>query len=149
VPKSPAYRIREVDGSVQEIADALVRLNRLTFQRTAPAIVPGSGHWWLAYRGDEAVGFIGIERSKVYRRKKIGYFSRVGVVPKHRGNRLQVRLMRAMEARARRNGWTGIVSDTTDNPASSNSFIAGGYSIFKPRAPWAFAGSVYWFKGIS
>jgi hypothetical protein len=51
-----------------------------------------------------------------------GYFSRVGVLRKHCGRCLQLRLMRAMESRARNNGWSCVVSDTTDNVASANNF---------------------------
>jgi hypothetical protein len=44
-----------------------------------------------------------------------GYFGRVGVLREHWGRALQLRLMRAAEARARINGWALVISDTTDN----------------------------------
>jgi hypothetical protein len=40
-----------------------------------------------------------------------GYFCRVGVLRKHGENGLQLRLMRALEARAPLNGWCSVVSD--------------------------------------
>jgi phage terminase large subunit len=63
-------------------------------------------------------------------------------------NALQLRLMRALESRARHNGWRCIVSDTTDNPASANNFIRAGYRL-KPQYPWAWPNSLYWRKPIS
>ena len=77
-----------------------------------------------------------------------GYFCRVGVLKKHCGNRLQVRLMRALELRARHNGWSCIVSDTTDNLASANNFIRAGYRLYQPQCPWAWPNTLYWRKSI-
>jgi hypothetical protein len=56
--------------------------------------------------------------------------------------------MRAVEARARRNGWSSIVSDTTDNLASANNFIRAGYRLYQPPYPWAWPQSLYWRKSI-
>lgn len=63
-------------------------------------------------------------------------------------NRLQLRLMRALEARARLNGWCSIVSDTTDNLSSANNFIRAGYRLFEPKCPWAWPHTLYWRKFI-
>jgi Phage terminase large subunit len=64
----------------------------------------------------------------------------------HCGRRLQLRLMRALEPRARRNGWHSIVSDTTDNIVSANNFIRAGYRLYQPEAPWAWPHTLYWRK---
>src|SRR5216683_368224 len=96
------YRIREVDGQDDEIGDTLGELHRLTFFDGARVPEFDHGHWWLAFHEGAAVAFA-------------GYFCRVGVLRKHCGQRLQLRLMRALGARARRNGWNAIVSDTSDN----------------------------------
>jgi Phage terminase large subunit len=61
-------------------------------------------------------------------------------------NALQLRLMRALEARARLNGWCSIVSDTTDNISSANNFIRAGYRLFRPQVPWAWPNTLYWRK---
>jgi hypothetical protein len=66
----------------------------------------------------------------------------------HCGNSLQCRFMRALELRARRNGWSSIVSNTTDNVVSANNFIRAGYRLFHPRAPWAWPHTRYWHKQI-
>lgn len=73
-----------------------------------------------------------------------GYFCRVGVVRRHCGHGLQLRLMRAMEARARVTGWCSVISDTTDNMRSANNFIRAGYRLFSPKTPWAWPNTLYW-----
>jgi hypothetical protein len=117
------YRIREVDGHDDGIADTLADLHRLTFFDGAPIPKFDQGHWWLVYRETMPVGFAGIIPST--RACNAGCFCRVGVLKKQSGNSLQLRLMRAMEMRARYNGWSFVVSDTTGNLASANNFIRG------------------------
>jgi len=55
---------------------------------------------------------------------------------------------RALESRARHNGWSCIVSDTTDNLASANNFIRAGYQLYQPQYPWAWPNTLYWRKSI-
>jgi hypothetical protein len=66
----------------------------------------------------------------------------------HCGNSLQLRFMRALESRARRNGWFWIVSDTTENPVSANNFIRAGYRLYLPEQRWGWAHTLYWRKQI-
>jgi hypothetical protein len=96
------YRIREVDGNDDDVADTLVELHQLTLLDAAPVPKFDQGHWWHAFRGPEPVAFAGIIPSTHV--SNAGYFCRVGVLGKYCGHRLQLRLMRAMEARARRSG---------------------------------------------
>jgi hypothetical protein len=142
----PMYRIREVDGHDEEIADTLADLHRLTFFDGAPIPEFDQGHWWLAFDERMPVGFAGVVAST--RAYNAGYFCRVGVLKKHCGNALQLRLMRALESRARHNGWCCIVSDTTDNLASANNFIRAGYRLYQPHFPWAWPNTLYWRKSI-
>jgi hypothetical protein len=100
----------------------------------------------LAYREGIPVAFAGVVPSTHV--SNAGYFCRVGVLEKHCGNRLQLRLMRALELRARHNGWSYIVSDTTDNLASANNFIRAGYRLYQPQYPWAWPNTLYWCKPI-
>jgi GNAT superfamily N-acetyltransferase len=141
-----SYRIREVDGRDDEIADVLTELHRLTFFGAASIPPFDWGHWWLAYHATMPVGFAGAVPSTHVRTS--GYFCRVGVLQTHRGNCLQLRLMRAIERRARHNGWRWIVSDTTANVASANNFIRAGYRIYQPQTPWGFPDTLYWRKII-
>jgi hypothetical protein len=66
----------------------------------------------------------------------------------HCGKGLQLRLMRALELRARYNGWSSVVSDTTENIASANNFIRSGYFLYQPQIPWAWSNTLYWRKFI-
>jgi GNAT superfamily N-acetyltransferase len=143
---TPLYRIREVNGQEEEIADILAELHRLTFFDGAPVPSFDRGHWWLAYRAAMPVAFAGAVPSTHVR--NAGYICRVGVLTAHCGQRLQLRLMRAVESRARRNGWKCVVSDTTGNIPSANNFIRAGYRLYQPRDPWAFADTLYWRKII-
>ena len=142
----PLYRIREVDGQDDEVADMLAVLHRLTFFGGAPIPRFDWGYWWLAYREATPVAFAGVVPSTHAR--SAGYICRVGVLKSHCGRSLQVRLMRAMELRALRNGWSCMVSDTTQNIASANNFIRAGYRLYQPRYPWAYPGTLYWRKFI-
>jgi GNAT superfamily N-acetyltransferase len=141
------YRIREVDGFEDDIAEEIHVLHDLT--SNFPPIDPSdleTGHWWICRAHGEPVAYAGVIPSTHY--PATGYFKRVGVVPAHRGNGLQLRLMRAIEAKAKRNGWVGIVSDTTDGTHSANNFIRAGYRLFDPAFPWAFSNSLYWRKAL-
>jgi GNAT superfamily N-acetyltransferase len=144
---SPPYWIREVDGRDDEVADILTELHRLTFFSGASVPSFDGGHWWLAYREVTPVAFAGVVPSTHVR--NAGYFCRVGVLQRHWGHSLQLRLMRTMEARARRNGWSCVVSDTTGNVISANNFIRAGYRMYRPPCPWAFPDTLYWRKDVA
>ncbi|WP_349628203.1 GNAT family N-acetyltransferase [Bradyrhizobium sp. S69] len=115
------YSIRELDGLDDEVGDVLTELHRLTFFDGAPIPKFDQGYWWLAFREAAPVGFAGVIPST--RAHNAGYFSRVGVLRKHCGHGLQLRMMRATECRPRNNGGHSLVSDATDNIASANNFI--------------------------
>jgi hypothetical protein len=140
------YHVREVDAQDDEMADMLAELHRLTFLDAASIPEFAHGSWWLVYCGMQPVAFAGLIASTHVR--NAGYFSRVGVLDRHRGNALQLRLMRAMQVRARRNGWRSVVSDTTDNLPSANNFIRAGYQLFRPKWPWGWSNTLYWRKSI-
>jgi hypothetical protein len=143
----PKYRIREVDGHDEEIADTLTDLHRLTFFDSASIPDFEHGYWWLAFHQSMPVAFAGVVPST--RAYNAGYFSRVGVLKSHCGNALQLRLMRALELRARHNGWSSVVSDTTENLVSANNFIRGGYRLYQPPYPWGWPNTLYWRKSIT
>jgi acetyltransferase (GNAT) family protein len=138
------YRIRAVDGHDEDGSDILAEMHRLTFFNAASIPDFEQGHWWLAYHGDVPVGFAGLVLATRFH--NAGYFSRVGVLRSHCGNNLQLRFMRAVESQVRRNGWSAVVSDTTDNILSANNFIRGGYKLYRPKEPWAWPHTLYWRK---
>lgn len=141
------YRIREVDCSDDDVAELIHELHEATFGDTAPKVNPARGWWWVAYDGREVAGFCGL--TPTYRDASIGYLKRAGVLYRHRGQGLQRRFVRVREAKARRVGMRSIITDTTDNPSSSNNLIACGYRIFRPPSPWAFPETIYWHKELS
>ena len=140
------YRICEVDGQDDEVGDTLGDLHRLTFFGGARVPEFDHGHWWLAFHEETAVAFAGMVPSTHV--ANAGYFCRVGVLRRHCGQQLQLRLMRALRVRARGNGWNAVVSDTTDNIVSANNFIRAGYELFQPLHPWAWPSTLYWRKAV-
>ena len=140
------HRIERIIGHDEEIADTLADLHLLTFFDGATIPEFDWGYWWLAYHEDMPVAFAGVVPST--RAYNAGYLCRVGVLKKHCGNRLQLRLMRALELRAIQHGWSCIVSDTTGNLASANNFIRARYRLYQPQYPWAWPNTLYWRKSI-
>ena len=143
------YRIREVDPFLDEDAlEAIHYFNRQTC--LFPALDEDTlarGWWWLAYRGDEAVGFAGL--TQTYNDPKIGYFKRAGIDPKHRGHGLQSRLIRVRIAKARKLGLTSVITDTTDTVYSANNLYKAGFKMFNPTKPWMkYKTSLYWIKPL-
>jgi hypothetical protein len=91
------YGIREVDGQDEEVAETLTELHRLTFFDSARIPEFDRGHWWLAFQQALPIAFASVVPST--HACNAGYFVRVGVLRKHCGRGLQLRLMRAMESR--------------------------------------------------
>ena len=71
------YRIREVDGHDDEVADALADLHRLTFFGGAPIPEFDHGHWWLAFHETVPVAFAGVfpRRTPTTRDISVGWVS--------------------------------------------------------------------------
>lgn len=146
------FRIREVDAEDEH--ETLTELHQQTFlPGEAPMADFTEGHWWIAFWTGRSgcimrpVAFLGIIQSN--QGDDVGYFKRVGVLPEYRGYGLQTRLMRAMHNKARRVGWSRIVTDTRENPHSANNIIRAGYYMFEPVKPWALAGTLYWTKDLT
>jgi GNAT superfamily N-acetyltransferase len=145
----PDYKISAVDTDDDDAVEDLTFLHRLTFGPDAavPKWAEGDRWAWLAHNGvDRPVAFLTMIPS-IY--KNGLYFERVGVAPKHRGNGLQMRLMRHMVRRARRlPKYAFIVSDTTGNVHSANCFVRSGWLMFIPESPWAFESTLYWYLDL-
>ena len=140
------YRITSVDGSDEDIRSLLRVMHSEIFADTAPQIDPDEGDWWIAWHGDEPVGFAGMSPSAAV--ANAGYLSRSGVHKTHRGRGLQRRMIRCRETAARRYGWSILRTDTTENIHSANSLMKAGYMLFEPTVPWAFSNSLYWMKTL-
>jgi GNAT superfamily N-acetyltransferase len=104
---------------------------------------PDRGHWWIAYAADgKPVAFAGLVRSIKW--TDTGYLCRAGVLDGYTGHGLQKRLILARVKQARKLGWNWCITDTTNNPASSNSLINAGFKIYTPGQPWSFRNAIYW-----
>lgn len=141
-----AYRIREVDGDDEDVADILRALHEDVFANSAPQIKADEGFWWVALDGEAPVGFAGLRYCAGT--PGSGYLNRSGVVRAHRGRGLQRRFIRVREAKAKRLGLVRLVTDTTQNSPSSNNLIRAGYRLFDPIEPWAMRNSLYWEKRL-
>lgn len=139
------FVIRRVD-----IKNALVRagisaMDVECFPLDQP-FAPKEGYWWVAFAGKKEAGYIGLKQSN--QGEHTAYLERVGVLPKYRGNGLQVRMTRAALAFLRKNGWNTVVTDTRRNPASANSLITCGFKTYEPPVSWSFVEAVYWRRTL-
>jgi GNAT superfamily N-acetyltransferase len=101
------------------------------------------GYWWITYDSfNLPCAFAGLVSS--VRWFDTGYLCRAGVLPSHRGQGVQKRLIRARVRQARALGWKWLITDTHKNPASSNSLIACGFKLFEPSKPWGDKETLYW-----
>ena len=67
-------------------------------------------------------------------RNGVWFFSRVGVMPSHRGQGLQRKLMTAMERHGRKEGWREIVTYCVGRNAHSiANILEAGYRTYEPR----------------
>lgn len=145
------YALRLVDHTEPDLAEDISELDRLVFNDGTPNLTPDdistqTAHWWLAYKGDEPIGFCAIKPGST---PGTGYLSRAGVLAEHRGHGLQPRMIRVRERKARALGLNRVVTDTAYfNHRSSNNLIRAGYRLYRPEKPWSFDTSLYWFKNL-
>ena len=132
---------------------ALTKENKPLLHRLQKACLPDdrpyfptNGAYWLGYDRDTPIAFC-IAAPSV-RWADTMYLGRAGVLPSHRGQGLQKRMILIRERWARRNGYVWSITDTADNPASANSLIKKGYRMFNPSKPWGLDYSVYWRKKL-
>ena len=126
-------------AEAQNVLSAL-QLICLPYDKPYPT---NTGWWWIATNNDcEPIGFAGVVPSM--RWADTGYFCRAGVVPDARGKGLQKRLIRVRIRQAKVNGWRWLITDTNENPASSNSLINTGFKLFEPSNPWGADNTLYW-----
>lgn len=129
--------------------DDVALLKRLHLDTLPGDVFPNfaAGWWWVASSGDEAVAFAGLTPSA--RWTDTCYLVRSGVMSRARGNGLQKRMIQVRERFARGRGMRWLITDTFQNPASSNSLIACGFKLFEPRDPWGLNGALYWRKPLT
>jgi GNAT superfamily N-acetyltransferase len=138
-------RVRAVDGTDLKYAALLQWLQLEALPGDTP-LETSEGNWWVAFDGSQPVAFAGLIESQQY--PKSGYLCRAGVLPSHRGRGLQTRLIAVRERKARSLGWNSLVTDTYDNPPSSNNLIKAGFRMHTPIVRYAAEGTCYWRKPL-
>ena len=138
--------IRKVDTRKPEIVALLKYLQKECLPTTVLYDV-NKGHWWIAYDGNIPIGFAGLVRSASW--YDCGYLCRGGIIAGYRGHKLQRRLIKVREMQAKKLGWTWIITDTRDNPASANNLISAGFKMYTPTKPWGFKDALYWRKKLN
>ena len=136
------FTVKKVDIRNPAIQSLLLHLQKQILPSDQP-YEPTRGHWWIAYAEcGKPVAFAGLVRST--RWTDTGYLCRAGVLDGFTGNGLQLRLIKARLAQAKRLGWNWCITDTTNNPASANSLINAGFKIYTPANKWSFRNAIYW-----
>ena len=140
--EAPKFTVRKVDIRDPAIQSLLLFLQRKILPEDSP-YKPDRGHWWVAYAEcGKPVAFAGLVRSIKW--TDTGYLCRAGVLDGFNGHGLQKRLIKVRQAQAKKLGWNWLITDTTNNPASSNSLISAGFKIYTPGQPWSFRNAIYW-----
>ena len=135
-------KLKRVDIRNSEIQDELSVLQKKCLPYDKPYDT-NYGYWWIVYDAHNLpCGFAGLVSSVRWR--DTGYLCRAGVLPSHRGRGVQKRLIRARIRQARALGWNWLITDTYQNPISSNNLIATGFRLFEPSKPWGADGTLYW-----
>ena len=141
----PRFNIRRVNVKHAKDRQRVQRLHNVCFYGDDQILI-NDGYWWLAFCGSNAAGFCGLSQS--WQWCDAGYLCRAGVAPRFRGFGLQKKLIQIRINYAKRLGWNWLITDTTDNPPSSNSLISKGFRLYQPAKPWAYKNSLYWRRYI-
>jgi GNAT superfamily N-acetyltransferase len=140
-------KIKKVNAVNEDISKILIYLQKKCLPGDSLFDI-STGYWWIVY--DEnmlPIGFAGMVRS--YRWNDCGYLCRAGIIEEHRGHGIQKKLLKIREKQAKKLGWNWLITDTTDNPASSNSLINCGFKLYAPQKPWGYTQTLYWRKRIN
>jgi GNAT superfamily N-acetyltransferase len=137
-----SMKIKRVNLLSPEAQNTLSALQQICLPYDRP-YKTNAGYWWVVSGdGHEPIGFAGLVPST--RWADTGYLCRAGVVADCRGKGIQKKLIRVRIRQAKVNGWRWLITDTFENPASSNSLIAMGFKLFEPSVPWGAKGTLYW-----
>lgn len=104
-------------------------------------------HLWIAWDGDQPVGFATLRVEGVY-----VYFAGCGVIPIARGQGIQKKLLKVRLTWGKRKKFRTAVSYTMAwNARSMNNLIACKFKTFQPEYKWASDDDdvVYWYKSLN
>lgn len=137
--------IRRVDATKANVAALLAWLQLEILPCDLPSDV-SVGYWWVAYFAGNPIGFASVKLSS--RWTDTGYLCRAGVIQRFTGKGIQKRLIRVRLAHAKRLGLTWVISDTYQNPASTNNLISCGFKMYFPSRRYGAEGTCYWRKKL-
>lgn len=137
--------IKRVDATKENVAALLAWLQVEILPADIPSDVSG-GYWWIAFVDGNPIGFCGLKRSS--RWSDTGYLCRAGVLQRYTGKGIQKKLIRVRLAHAKRLGWSWVISDTYQNPASTNNLISCGFKMYIPSRRYGADGTCYWRKKL-
>jgi len=100
--------------------------------------------WWFVYCAGERVGYAGLKIMSGIN-KGIAFLSRCGILPEHRGNGLQRKLIRVRLAAAKKALCDYVITYTLrTNLNSANNLIAYGFRMYIPEEEWGSPDSLYY-----
>lgn len=104
------------------------------------------GSWfWLIWDDKKPVGFASITQVD----DEIMFFSRSGILPSHRGQGLQKRLIRVRENFCRKYDYKTIITYTLlNNPASANNLFSMGFKLYVPEYQYIDGNVNYFIKEL-
>lgn len=138
-------RIRQVNTLFGKYVEQLTQLHKICFPADdMPEFT--KGYWWIAYDGDVPIGFCGLTHVSSW--DSAGYLSRGGVIYKYRGKGLQRRFINVRIQKARKVGWSWLISATRQNNISSNNLIKSGFTLYSPNHEWLDGHSLYWIRKL-
>jgi predicted acetyltransferase len=123
-------------------------LDEICFPADDRVAVPGS-LWWVAWEGKQPVAYAGLRLCSMPENRGLGFLCRAGVVPSHRGRRLQKKMIRIRERAARQLGLKELVTYCiSTNSPSLNSLVGCGFRFYSPATKYGGPGAVYLRKEI-
>lgn len=138
-------RIRQVNTLFAKYIEQLTDLHKQCFPADdMPEFT--KGYWWIAYDDNKPVGFCGLTHVQSW--DSAGYLSRGGVIATHRGKGLQRKFINVRIRKARKVGWTWLISATRDNIPSSNNLIKCGFKLYDPQKEWLANHALYWIRKV-
>jgi GNAT superfamily N-acetyltransferase len=112
-------------------------------------VEPLDSIWWTVWTGGEAVAFAGLRVCQDPANRGVGFLSRAGVLPVHRGRGLQKRLIRCRLNEARRLGLLEVVTYVLpSNLPSANSLIGLGFKLYRPTSRWGGVEALYFRRAL-
>jgi GNAT superfamily N-acetyltransferase len=117
----------------------ILEMDAVCFPLDAPPIIAGA-EWFIGWDGANPAAYCAwkaVEHDGV----PVGFHYRAGVLPEHRGHRLQRQMLRLREGRMREQGlMTAVTYTDADAAASMRSLIAEGYRPYVPTPTTTLSG---------